>query len=115
MKDASVGTLRVGTDRVDRAHVIRLEGEVDLDNADKLATALRGAGSESRIVLDLVGVAFMDSSGLKALLVGSAELGDRLSLVLSPGAPVARLLELAEVRDRFAIHPSVDAAVQGAL
>ena len=53
----------------------------------------------------------MDSSGLKALLVGSADLGDRLGLVLSPGAPVARLLELAEVRDRFVIHDTLDEAL----
>ena len=113
MRDAEVGTLRVATEWLDRARVIRLEGEVDLENADKLTAALRGAGSADEVVLDLLGVAFMDSSGLKALLIGSAELGDRLSLVLSPGSPVARLLELAEVRDRFVIHTNVEAAVEG--
>ena len=113
MKDASVGKLQVTTERAGAVIVVRAEGEVDLDNADRLAAALRPgpADADARYVLDLVGVPFMDSSGLKTLLFASADLGERLSLVLSPGAPVERLLELAEVRDRFAVHQSVDSAV----
>jgi anti-sigma B factor antagonist len=113
MRDASAGTLHVTFDHRDRAVVVRAEGEVDLANADKLAAALRSGGAEDasrRVILDLLGVPFMDSSGLKALLVGSAELGERLSLVLSPGAPVGRLLDLAEVRDRFTIYETIERA-----
>jgi anti-sigma B factor antagonist len=115
MRDAPAGTLRVTIDRPGGAFVIRAEGEVDLGNAEKLSTALRTAAGEGDdpVVLDLLGVPFMDSSGLKALLVGSAQLGGRLSLVLSPGAPVGRLLDLAEVRDRFPIHDTVERAIGG--
>jgi anti-anti-sigma factor len=113
MRDASVGVLRISVDRLERAVVVRAEGEVDLDTAEKLSAALRTAGSEpgKRVVLDLLGVPFMDSSGLKALLIGSAHLGEPLILALSPGAPVARLLELAEVRDRFVVPATIDAAI----
>lgn len=112
MRDAAVGKLQVTSERAGAAIVVRAEGEVDLDNSDRLASALRpGPGDgEARVILDLVGVPFMDSSGLKTLLFASADLGDRLSLVLSPGAPVERLLELAEVRDRFEVHTSVEDA-----
>jgi anti-anti-sigma factor len=114
MRDASVGALDITLERDGDAAIVRAEGEVDLDTAEKLAAALRDARAESdSVVLDLLGVPFMDSSGLKTLLVNSAELGDGLSLVLSPGAPIARLLELAEVRDRFQIHETVDQAVAG--
>ena len=113
MRDASVGRLQITTERAGAVIVVRAEGEVDLDNADRLAAALRPGPADGgeRYVLDLVGVPFMDSSGLKTLLFASADLGDRLSLVLSPGAPVERLLELAEVRGRFAVHETVDSAL----
>jgi anti-anti-sigma factor len=106
MRDAAVGALRISVEPGEAVVVVRVEGDVDLDNADKLSAALRTAADswEGGVVLDLLGVPFMDSSGLKALLVASAALGDRLSLTMSPGAPVARLLELAEVRDRFSIR-----------
>ena len=115
MRDASVGTLTISTERLDGVAVVRAEGEVDLDNAEKLSADLRKAGAgDVRVVCDLLGVPFMDSSGLRALLVALAELGDRLSLVLSPGAPVANLLELAEVRERFPVHPTPEAAILAA-
>jgi anti-anti-sigma factor len=87
------------------AIVVRGEGEVDLENAEQLASALRTAIAEAKdtVVLDLLGVPFMDSSGLKTLLVASSELRDRLVLVISPGSPVMTLLDLAEVRDRFTV------------
>ena len=105
-RDAFAGRLDISVLRENGATVVRGEGEVDLDTADQLATALRGAVDESGglVVLDLLGVPFMDSSGLKVLLVASADLGDRLALAISPGSPVMTLLEIAEVRDRFAIH-----------
>ncbi len=115
MRDAPAGGLRISLERIEPAMVVRAEGEVDLDNAEQLAAALRAAAEPGgAVVLDLLGVPFMDSSGLRALLIASAELGERLSLVLSPGSPVVRLLELAEVRDRFAIHGGVEQAI-GAL
>jgi anti-anti-sigma factor len=112
MRSAEPGGLRVSIERREGVTVVRAEGEVDLENVDKLASALRTAGAapDGGVVCDLLGVPFMDSSGLRALLVSLADLGERFSLVLSPGAPVGRLLELAEVRDRFRIHDTPEAA-----
>ena len=80
---------------------------------DMLASALRAqvAAGVDGVVLDLVGVPFMDSSGLKQLLAASNELRDRLIVVLSPGSPVRRLLELAEIADRIAVRENPDEAV----
>jgi stage II sporulation protein AA (anti-sigma F factor antagonist) len=113
MRDAAAGPLKISIEHPDGVAVVRVEGEVDLDNAENLAAALRTAGADGRrgVVADLLGVPFMDSSGLKALLVASADLGGRLRLALSPGSPVLRLLELVEVSDRFDIHNSPDEAV----
>jgi anti-anti-sigma factor len=104
-RDAFAGRLDISVSRADGAMVVRGEGEVDLDTAEQLASALRGAvtDTDGLVVLDLLGVPFMDSSGLKVLLVAAAELGERLVLAISPGSPVMTLLELAEVRDRFTV------------
>ena len=113
MRDAAAGPLKISIERPNGIAVVRVEGEVDLDNADNLSAALLTAGAEGDhgVVADLLGVPFMDSSGLKALLVASADLGDRLRLALSPGSPVLRLLDLVEVSDRFDIHGSPDEAI----
>jgi anti-anti-sigma factor len=115
MRDAAAKGLNVSIEHVEGVALVRAEGEVDLETADPLLAALRAAsGMSDRIVCDLLGVPFMDSSGLKALLMYLAEHDGRLALVLSPGAPVARLLELADVRERFVIHATPDEAVAAA-
>jgi anti-anti-sigma factor len=108
------GRLDISVSHQNGALVLRAAGEVDLDNAEQLATALRSAAAEpgDPLVLDLLAVPFMDSSGLKAVLVAYGELGERLVLAVSPGSPVMSLLELAEVRDRFEVHDTAEEAIQ---
>ena len=111
-RDAHVGRLDVEIERDGGAFVVRAQGEVDLNNAEQLATGLRSAhGSDEPVILDLIGVPFMDSSGLRVLLLACEELGDRLALVMSPGSPIASLLDLAGVGDRFSMHPTPAAAI----
>ena len=91
--------------------MVRADGEVDLESAEALAAALRAADDGSDpVVVDLTGVPFMDSSGLRALLVASTGLGDRLAIVMSPGSPVAHLLQIAAVADRFRVYRTVEEA-----
>jgi anti-anti-sigma factor len=112
--DGGSRRLDIAVSQENGAVVVRTKGEVDLDNAEQLATALRSAasGPGDPVVLDLVGVPFMDSSGLKTLLVASGELGERFALAVGPGSPVMTLLELAEVRDRLAVHDTAAAAIE---
>ena len=112
MGDAAVG-LRLATSRRGEVAIVVAEGEVDLETADALATALRAqiAAGGDGVVLNLVGVPFMDSSGLKQLLSASKELRGRLVVVLVPGSPVHRLLDLAELSDRIVVAESDDEAV----
>lgn len=111
-RDAAVG-LRISTEMRGGVALVRAEGEIDLETADMLASALRAqvAAGVDGVVLDLLGVPFMDSSGLKQLLTASKELRDRLIVVISPGSPVRRLLELAEIADRIAVRESPEDAV----
>jgi stage II sporulation protein AA (anti-sigma F factor antagonist) len=82
--------------------LIRAEGEIDLANADELGGALRAAAADqgSAVILDLRGVPFMDSTGLKVILIASRDLDGPLAVIAGAGSAVARLLDLAGVADR---------------
>jgi anti-anti-sigma factor len=82
--------------------VVEAVGEVDLGNSDELVESVTAAGAGgAAVVLDMAGVTFMDSSGLKALLLSTRDLGSGLAVVVAPGSPVERLVELAGVADRI--------------
>jgi stage II sporulation protein AA (anti-sigma F factor antagonist) len=117
VKDAMPGGLELSVTSREanssRFAVVRAEGEIDLSNAEDLAGALGSSRctDSDGVVLDLVGVPFMDSSGLRAVLVAANELRPTLAVVISPGSPVLRLLELAEVSDRLPAYATEDEAI----
>jgi anti-anti-sigma factor len=89
--------------------VASLAGELDLTNARELEEQLRGAASdESVLVLDLSRVVFIDSAVLHVLFRLARLRGEgRLVLVLEPGAPVARALEIVAMKDAVRVVPSL--------
>jgi anti-anti-sigma factor len=113
---ATIEPLRIQTDRRSAGDgevaFIRVEGEVDLANAEELAGALRsgGDGAGGGIVLDLREVPFMDSTGLKVILIASRDLEPPLAVVCGTGSAVRRLLDLAGVADRVPSFESEEEA-----
>lgn len=94
-------------------------GEFDLATEPVLVTSMSAAlaaRDASHIVLDLVGVGFIDSSGLRTLLQSrdtcNAQ-GLRFSLVVTDG-PVSRLLDLTGVREWFTYEPAAPARTRPA-
>ena len=83
-----------------------LVGELDMLTEPDLVAALGSAletTTATSCVVDLRQVAFMDSSGLRAVIVCSEQAKARgidFSLVVEPG-PVTRLLDVAGVRSWF--------------
>ena len=77
--------------------VFFLEGEFDMSNASRLEHALREwvdsrSDASPTVIVDLAGVDFVDSTGLRTLLT---ILGVEPRLVLRrPSPPVVRLLEI---------------------
>jgi anti-anti-sigma factor len=90
--------------------VVAIEGELDMSNAPELQAALRSAPREPLIV-DLTRCAFLDSHGLRALLVGARDRPGRMPLVCSPGNPVRRLLEIAATNRLYRVVATLDEAV----
>jgi anti-anti-sigma factor len=92
--------------RVDGAvAVIAARGELDLAAGAQLSDALRdaiGTGAEA-VVLDLSDLAFMDSSGLRAVVAAdrtTREQGLRFALVRA-GDPVHRVFDITRMTERL--------------
>jgi anti-anti-sigma factor len=82
--------------------VATLEGEIDGSNAAELRLALseRLPSASSGLILDLSEVTYLDSSGIHLLFDLGRRLAARrqaLRLVVPPGAPMRRVLELCAV------------------
>jgi anti-sigma B factor antagonist len=90
---------------------LSVEGEIDLETAPQFAQHLQAAREKAEskalpLSVDLSGVGFIDSSGLRALLE-LQESCDGAAVVLSlrkPSPAVIRLLEVAGVAQAFPIE-----------
>ncbi|MDQ2677028.1 MAG: STAS domain-containing protein [Actinomycetota bacterium] len=84
---------------------VRLIGEVDLANADELSEVLgsKACTDSAGILLDLRELEFMDSSGLRAVLIAAQEREERFATVLSEGSAVGTLFEMVDVSDRLCV------------
>jgi anti-anti-sigma factor len=91
--------LTVRVEKDGEALVIRPVGELDLSTTQTLDTKLRRTihDATSEVILDLGGLSFIDSSGLRLLVIASAHSqanGDRLRM-LRGSAPVERVIQLS--------------------
>ena len=100
-----MANLSLETSVAERAVVIALRGELDLAGAAALEQELARLKDEpaTTVLLDLRGVSFMDSSGLRVIAVASQrtqDLGRRLALLPGPGQ-VMRVFEITRMRERL--------------
>ena len=80
---------------------IAVEGEVDLATVEDLQAAIDEvlADSEAHLVVDLTSSSFMDSTGLKALVMSHRKFDDagRSFAIAVDGGPISRLIDLSGV------------------
>ena len=104
----------VGIERRNGAVVVSLAGELDLYNAPALRTALLAecAAAPGRLVVDLTGVEFVDSTALGVLIEARRRLGrDDSFLLANPGMETRRALEISGLDKHFGVHDTVAAAL----
>jgi anti-anti-sigma factor len=109
--------LNVGSEVQRGWRVLAVAGELDIDTVPVLSARLDEDVTGAHAVLDLAGLAFMDSTGLALVLDWHrrlAEAGGQLRIAAAQ-APVRRLFELADVAEVLSLHESVDVAVQEAV
>jgi anti-sigma B factor antagonist len=103
-----------GISRNDGAVVVSLAGELDLYNAHEVRDALLECCAESpnRLVVDLSGVKFIDSTVLGVLIEARTKLENRRGFMLAaPGLETRRALEISGLDRHFAVHDSLDEAL----
>jgi anti-anti-sigma factor len=92
----------IETRREDGALIVAPRGEIDMATADPVAQALRdGGAAHQAVVLDLRGVTFLDTSGLRLVVAEqrrAQEGGHRFAVVRGPRA-VERIFSIAGLED----------------
>lgn len=87
----------------DRRQVFRLDGEFDGEAAGQLERATEALAMADEVIVDLAGVTFIDSMGLR-LLVQWRRAADEAGAVMAlerPAAPVQRLLDSTTLSEFF--------------
>ena len=81
--------------------VIQVSGEIDASTAGQLSAAL--AEREGDVVIDVAGVSFIDSSGIRALISAQQALEAQSSTmtIRNPSPAVLRLFQLSSLEEFF--------------
>jgi anti-sigma B factor antagonist len=104
------GSLEIAVSQADSARLVRLTGEFDLAGVDGFESELEGepGPQEGTLVLDLSGLTFIDSSGLRAVVMVDHRVrteGKRCLIVRGPER-VERVLDLTGVSERLELVDS---------
>ena len=98
--------------------VVRATGELDIGTAAQLCGAIQQAAIRARrprVVIDLVGVEFCDSTGLRALIGAVREvevLGGRAVLAVAPEGALDRVLVLSGLGEFLRVTHSREEALR---
>jgi anti-anti-sigma factor len=107
--------LSIMCSETDGIRVVALHGEIDHDVRDALSEALlpRDGAAPLRIVMDLSGVTFMDSSGINVLVAAHRTAGDTEGWLRISGAqePVLRVIELVGLDALIPCLPTIEHAL----
>jgi anti-sigma B factor antagonist len=92
----------------DGTALVTVRGEIDFANCDELSACLREAienGSPQTVRVDLREAAFIDSTGLGALIDGYKAAGDSDArfIVVNPTATFRRVLDVTGLSDLFGL------------
>jgi anti-anti-sigma factor len=98
--------------------IVRVSGELDISHEEELRAELDGgvAGSPGGVVVDLTDCDFIDSSGVRALLLGREAqrengTGEGKMTVASDKTQIVRILSVMGVDEAIPVHPTVERAI----
>lgn len=107
------GRLTIDSQPAGSGTLLLLEGEVDPHTTEQLDRAVDAAlASATELVLELSGVTFIDSAGLRSL-IRAQRLADQAggSLVLrAPRPSTRRVLEITGLTDELTVEPAAESA-----
>jgi anti-sigma B factor antagonist len=107
--------MEITTNEVGAVTVMTVNGRVDSATAPELESALKQLvdGDKNRLVLDLAGVDYMSSAGLRAMVstLKSAKRANGDLRLASPSTRVGEVLRLAGLTSIFSIYTNQSEAV----
>jgi anti-sigma B factor antagonist len=101
----------VDVQRRNAVAIVRPQGELDIATVETLRAALDGIESAGRVVVDLRGLSFIDSTGLHLLVAlhrRALRDGFQLSIV-APAGPIGKAIRLSGLDQALPFAPAVEA------
>lgn len=107
---------QIETEEGEHGTSIRLSGELDSATADAVLDRVERAvaADPPRVILDLAALTFIDSAGLRAIIMLERLARERnvTTLVIPPPAPLLELLEVTGLTDRLSLADEVKEKLQ---
>ena len=108
--------IRVSEERLDGTVIAVLDGELDASSVGDVAVVLRRLVENRvhRVVVDLAQVVYLDSAGINLLYAVGGDLSARqqqLHLVVAPGSPIERTLQIVGADRSFPFHATREEAL----
>lgn len=102
-------------EHADTYSIVAVMGEVDLHTAPKVQQAIERAAVNGTVVVDMSGIAFMDSTALSTFMRVQDLLRERgVSFRLTaPSEAVERIFGVTGFGEYFEVFPSREAAIPG--
>lgn len=108
-------TIHVNTVPAEGHTLVEVAGEIDLESSDALREQLSELfdGGHHRLILDMQGVTFLDSSGLRALIdcLERAQRQDGFLRLAGMREHVVKVFQITRMTTVFPIYFSVDQAI----
>ncbi|MEO5762598.1 MAG: STAS domain-containing protein [Vicinamibacteria bacterium] len=107
-------SLDVREERLEGGVVVFVTGRIDSNTSDELERLVLAKGGEPRLVVDLSGVEYVSSAGLRVFLMLAKKMksaSGRLGLCALP-ASVRQVFDLAGFTSLFVVEPTVEQALQ---
>jgi len=102
-------------DSSDTLRTIRISGRLDLAGTDEIATkfAALATAKDRRVIVDLTGVSFLASIGIRSIITNAKSLqqrGGRMVLFVGSNEPVAKTLEVTGIDSLIPLFSDLSAA-----
>ena len=107
--------MEIKAQREGRVLTAEATGRVDGVNASEFEQTLRDTiqDDDTAVILDLAGITYLSSAGLRAILLTARSLSQRKAkfMLCSPSAPIREVFEISGFDKIIPVHDTRDAAV----
>jgi anti-anti-sigma factor len=109
--------MKITTRRIESVTLVHLAGNLDTESADSAEQTLKGLidGGTTRILVNLAGVEFVSSAGLRVLLVTAKRLRgtDGALRISNLNEMVNQVFEISGFTAILSVFPTEEAALEG--